>query len=138
MSNVKQWLQELVALREEMANVKGRGKAEATIDREGLATDPGSVLGAEKSHDVGNVVWRTDPLHGGISHDVLGEEAIHFFPKHMRRVSVHKPRIDAVDTDTLRGEFTGQIGGEDFEGALGGSQEPHVRGYSAGRRCLRR
>src|SRR5215510_10712094 len=100
-----------------MANVEGRGKAEATIDREGLATDPGSVLGAEKSHNLGNVVWRPNPLHGGVGDNVLFEETIHFFPKHVRRVSVHKPRIDAVDTDTLRGKFTGQIGGEDFEGA---------------------
>src|SRR6266853_3874589 len=107
-----------------MANVKGRAEAEAAIDCEGLAADPGSVLGAQKSDHVGNVVWRPNPLYGGVSHDVLFQEAIHFLPKHVRRVSVHKSRIDAVDTDTLRGEFAGQVGGEDFEGALGGGQSP--------------
>src|SRR5262245_44891073 len=80
----------LVTLREEMANVEGGGKAEAAVDRKGLTTDPGSVLGAEKSHDVGNVVWRPNPLHGGIRHDVFFQETIHLFPKHVRRVSVHK------------------------------------------------
>ena len=123
-SETKQWLQELVVLPEEMANIEGRSEAEATIDREGLAADPGSVFGAEKRHDVGNVVWRPNPLHRGVSHDVLFQEAIHFFPKYVCRVSVHKPRIDTVHTDTLRGEFAGQVGGKDFEGALGGSQSP--------------
>ena len=105
-----------------MANVEGRGKAEATIDREGLAADPGGVLGAEKSYHLGNVVWRPNPLHRGVGHDVLFEEAIHFFSKHVRRVSIHKPWINAVDTDTPRGELAGQVGGEDLEGTLGGSQ----------------
>src|SRR5215475_5462563 len=111
-----------------MANVEGRGEAEAAIDREGLAADPGRVFGAEKSHHFGNVVWRPHPLHGGVGYNVLFEEAVYFFPKRVRRVSVHKPRIDAVDTDTLRGEFAGQVGSEDFEGTLGGSQSP-MQGY---------
>src|SRR4029434_78829 len=104
-----------------MANIERRSEAKATIDRKGLAADPGSVLGAEKRHHVGNVVWRPNPLQRGVSYDVLFQEAIHFFPKHVRRVRVHKSRIDAVDTDTLWGEFTGQVGSEDFEGTLGGS-----------------
>src|SRR5262245_23292485 len=107
-----------------MTNVEGRRQTEAAIDREGLAADPGSVLGAEKSYNVGNVVWCPNPLHRGVSHDVPFQEAIHFFPKYVGRVSVHKSRIDAVDTDTLRGEFAGQIGGKDFEGAFGGGQSP--------------
>src|SRR5215475_16227351 len=107
-----------------MPNVEGRRQTEAAIDRERLATDPGSVLGAEKSYNVGNVVWCPNPLQGGVRHDVPFQEAIHFFPKHVGRVSVHKSRIDTVDTDTLRGEFAGQIGGEDFEGALGSGQSP--------------
>ena len=105
-----------------MANIEGRSEAEAAIDREGLAADPGSVLGAEKRHHVGNVVWRPNSLQRGVSHDVLFQEAIHFFPKYVRRARVHKSRIDAVDTDTLRGEFAGQVGGKDLEGTLGGSQ----------------
>src|SRR4030095_4194680 len=107
-----------------MTNIEGRRQAEAAIDRERLAADPGSVLGAEKSYNISNVVWGPNSLQGGVCHDVPFQEAIHFFPKHMGRVSVHKSRIDAVDTDTLRGEFAGQIGGEDFEGALGSGQSP--------------
>src|SRR5215471_18407096 len=123
-SDTRQWWPALVTLPEEMANVEGRGKAEATVDREGLAADPSSVLGAEKSHHLGNVVWRPNPLHGSVGHDVLFEEAIHFFSKHVRRVRIHKPWINAVNTDTPRGEFAGQVGSEDFEGTLGGSQSP--------------
>ena len=109
-------------MHEEMANIEGRGKTEAAIDCKGLTADPGSVLRAEKGHNVGNVVWRPNPLHGGVGDDVLCEEAIYFFPKHVCRVSVDKSRIDAVDTDTLRRKFAGQVGSENFEGALGGSQ----------------
>src|SRR4051812_18942211 len=105
-----------------MANIEGRSEAEAAIDREGLTADPGSVLGAEKRYDVGNIVGRPNPLHRGVSHNILFQEAIHFFPKYVRRVRVHKSRINAVDTDALRGEFAGQVGGEDFESAFGGGQ----------------
>src|SRR5262245_11057398 len=107
-----------------MANVEGRRQTEAAIDRDGLAADPGSVFGAEKGDHVSNVVWRPNPLHGSVGHDVPFQEAIHLFSKHMRRVSVDKARIDAVDTNPLRGEFAGQIGSEDFEGTLGGGQSP--------------
>src|SRR2546425_8131698 len=107
-----------------MANVEGGGEAEAAIDCEGLTADPGSVFGAEKSYNAGNVIWRPNALHRGVSHDVLFQKAIDLLPKHVSRVSVHQPRIDAVDTDTLRGQFAGQIGGEDFEGALGSGQRP--------------
>src|SRR5438093_9764233 len=105
-----------------MANVEGGGEAETAIDREGLAADPGSVLGAEKSHHAGNVIWCPNALHGGVGYDVLFQKAINLLPKHMCRVSVYQARIDAVDTNPLRGEFAGQVGGEDFEGALGSGQ----------------
>jgi len=54
-----------------MADIDRRSQAEAAIDGERLTADPGRILGAQKGHNTGDVVWCADPLHGGVGDDVF-------------------------------------------------------------------
>ena len=61
----------LVRWRQKMADIERRSQAEAAIDGERLTADPGRILGAQKGHNTGDVVWCADPLHGGVGDDVF-------------------------------------------------------------------
>lgn len=58
---------------------------------------------SEHSRHIGDVVRRTDALHGGVGDDVFFQQTIHFFAEDVCRVRVHKARIDTIDRNAQRG-----------------------------------